>query len=102
MAQYRSFDGFKGEIRLLAFESTSEDEPVRLNLHYVSLHDWKPEYTVFRDQNTSANKSQLAEAWSDRLEFTPVTPLHEIRDFITRFIWGDYICLSYIYRDRDS
>jgi hypothetical protein len=70
--------------------------PIRLNLLYASLDDWKPDYVSFRDQNSSTmSSSQLSEAWSDRLATTE----REISDTITRFTWGDYICVSYTWGD---
>jgi hypothetical protein len=40
--------------------------------------------------------SQLSKTWGDRFAATE----HEIKDTITRFTWGDYICLSYTWGDR--
>jgi len=42
------------------------------------------------------SSSQLFETWGDRFAATE----HEIKDTITRFTWGDYICLSYTWGDR--
>lgn len=98
--RYRPLDISKSEIRLLSFEDASEYGPIRLSLHYVSLNDWKPEYSSFRNQNASTVSSyQLSEAWSDRLEFTLATPKSEVYNAIARFTWGDYICLSYTWGD---
>lgn len=98
--QYRPLDVSKNEIRLLSFEKTTEFAPIRLSLHYASLDDWKEEYVSFRDQNASnMSSSQLSGAWSDRLDFTLATPSREIYDTVTRFSWGDYLCLSYAWGD---
>ncbi len=97
--QYHPLDISRSEIRLLSFENTAEHGPIRLSLHYASLDDWKPEYVSFRDQNTSILGSQLSEAWSEWLEFTLATPECEIYDNVSRFTWGDYICLSYTWGD---
>jgi hypothetical protein len=101
--RYRSLDISKNEIRLLSFENSAKHAQVQLNLHYVSLDDWKPEYVAFRDQNTSKNSSQLSEAWSEQVDVTldkPVQP--KVYDAVTRFIWGDYICLSYTWGDCED
>lgn len=45
------------------------------------------------------NISKLSEAWNDRVEFTLATAEREIYDIVTRFTWGDYICLSYTWGD---
>ncbi|KAK7997624.1 hypothetical protein PG989_005664 [Apiospora arundinis] len=82
--------------------SSTEYDPVRLTLHYVSLNDWKPEYAPFRDQNPSKVSWELSEAWSDRTDFTLDTPRHEIHDIATRFTWGDYVCLSYAWEDSEK
>jgi hypothetical protein len=50
----------------------------------------------FRDQHSSMSSSQLSETWGDRFATTE----HEMKDTITRFTWGDYICLSYTWGDR--
>ncbi|KFY50794.1 hypothetical protein V495_00091 [Pseudogymnoascus sp. VKM F-4514 (FW-929)] len=93
---YRPLDNSRGEIRLLSFETTATHGPIRLNLHYASLNDWKPDYVSFRDQNSSSlSSSQLSEAWGDRIATTE----REMRDTVTRFTWGDYICLSYTWGD---
>lgn len=99
-AKYRPLDISKNEIRLLSFETTAEPGPIHLSLLYASLNDWKHEYVSFRGQNASnMTSSQLPEAWSDRLEFTLATPKREIYDIVTRFTWGDYLCLSYTWGD---
>ncbi|KAH9883472.1 heterokaryon incompatibility protein-domain-containing protein [Xylariomycetidae sp. FL2044] len=100
MDQYRPLDISKSEIRLLSFDDTTEYGPIRLKLHYVSLNDWKSEYTVFRDQNTSISRSKLTETWFDQARLTLVTPLNEIHDSLARFTWGDYTCLSYTWGDN--
>jgi len=41
------------------------------------------------------SSSQLSEAWSDRLATTE----REMNNTVTRFTWGDYICLSYTWGD---
>ncbi|KAJ5547832.1 heterokaryon incompatibility protein-domain-containing protein [Penicillium frequentans] len=97
--KYRPLDISKNEVRLLSFENTAPNTPIRLSLHYVSLKDWKPEYVAFRDENTSKHSSQLSEAWSEGIKFTPDTPKPEMSDAISRFIWGDYVCLSYAWGD---
>ena len=94
-ATYRPLDISKNEIRLLSFENTTENGPVRLRLHYVSLDDLKPSYAAFRDEMASTDRSELAKAWSERVDMTLDTPRREIYDTVTRFVWGDYICLSY-------
>lgn len=95
--EYRPLNISQSEIRLLSFENTLE---LRLSLSYVSLNNWRPEYLSFRDQNRSiSSNSQLCEAWKERHEFTPTTPKRDIHDTITRFDWGDYICLSYAWGD---
>lgn len=63
------------------------------------MNDWKPEYVAFRDENTSKHSSQLSEAWSEGFKLTPDTPKPEMYDTISRFIWGDYVCLSYAWGD---
>ncbi|KFY98646.1 hypothetical protein V500_01585 [Pseudogymnoascus sp. VKM F-4518 (FW-2643)] len=93
---YRPLDTSRSEIRLLSFETTATHGPIRLNLHYASLNDWKPDYVSFRDQNSSSlSSSQLSEAWGDRF----ATAELEMKDTVTRFTWGDYICLSYTWGD---
>lgn len=93
---HRPLDTSRSEIRLLSFETTATDGPIRLNLHYASLNDRKPGYVSFRDQNSSSlSSSQLSEAWGDRYATTE----REMKDTVTRFTWGDYICLSYTWGD---
>lgn len=41
------------------------------------------------------HRSQLSEALSERDEFTLSTFPREAYESVTRFIWGDYISLSY-------
>jgi hypothetical protein len=94
--QYRPLDISKGEIRLVSFENAAAYGPLRLNLLYTSLNDWKPDYVSFRDQHSSMSSSQLSETWGDRFATTE----REMKDTITRFTWGDYICLSYTWGDR--
>ncbi len=94
-ATYRPLDISKNEIRLLSFENTSEDAPVRLRLHYLSLDDYKPSYAAFRDERPPAESAELAKAWSEQVDMMLDTPPCEVYDNITRFLWGDYICLSY-------
>lgn len=47
--QYRPPDISKGEIRLVSFENAAAYGPLRLNLLYASLDDWKPDYISFCD-----------------------------------------------------
>jgi Heterokaryon incompatibility protein (HET) len=99
---YRPLDISKCEIRLLSFENTPSRErgTIHLNTSYVSLNDWKPEYLSFRDQNRSTlSVSQLCAAWKEGHEFTLATPKNDILNTVTRFNWGDYICLSYVWGD---
>ncbi|KAJ5929094.1 heterokaryon incompatibility protein-domain-containing protein [Penicillium verhagenii] len=100
--RYRPLDTSTNEIRLLSFQTTTKDTPVRLNLHYVSLNDWRPEYVTFRDQNTSQESSRLSEAWSEHVEFTLDMPHRELYKIVSRFNWGDYICLSHTWGDCDG
>lgn len=103
--RYRSLDLSKNEIRLLSFEdTTSSHDPVRVNLHYVSLNDWKPEYTAFRDQNASTDISQLSKEWSERVELPTLerSEYGDIYNIVTRFTWGDYTCLSYTWGDCED
>ncbi|KAK0647075.1 heterokaryon incompatibility protein-domain-containing protein [Cercophora newfieldiana] len=95
--QHRPLDPSKHEIRVLSFENdTAAHGQLRLHLHHVSLDDWKPEYLSFRERNApSTPVFGLSEAWSGRFEFTFRTPNTEVHDTITRFTWGDYICLSW-------
>ena len=94
--QYRPLDISKSEIRLVSFENAAAYGPIHLNLLYASLNDWKLDYVSFRNQHSSMSSSQLSEAWADRFAATK----HEMKDTITRFTWGDYICLSYTWGDR--
>lgn len=93
--QYRPLDISKSEIRLVSFENAAAYGPLRLNLLYASLNDWKPDYVSFRDQHSSMSSSQLSEAWGDWLAATK----HKMKDTVTRFTWGDYIGLSYTWGD---
>ncbi|OQD74979.1 hypothetical protein PENANT_c165G02257 [Penicillium antarcticum] len=98
--KYRPLDIPKNEIRLLSFDTTSEDTSVRLSLQCVSLNDLMPEYIAFCGQNTSNDSSQLSEAWREKVKFTLDTPQREIYEATARFIGGDYICLSYTWGDH--
>lgn len=97
--RYRPLDISKNEIRLLSFQSTTKDTQIRLNLQHVSLSDWKPTYVAFRDLNTSKHSSQLSEAWKERYKYLADTPRRDIYKDLTRFAWGDYVCLSYAWGD---
>lgn len=92
----RPLDISRREIRLLSFENTAAHGPIRLNLLYASLDNWKPDYVSFRDQKSSTMSSfQLSKAFSDRAATTE----REMHNAVTRFTWGDYICLSYTWGD---
>ncbi|CAH0023063.1 unnamed protein product [Clonostachys rhizophaga] len=84
---YRPLDFSKNEIRLIEFEDDGGDreDPLRLNLHHVSLDDWDPEFVTLRNQNPSVNILKLAQAEENEI-----------------FNWGRYTCLSYTRRDFEG
>ena len=98
--KYRPLDLSRNEIRLVSFETTTENGLLHLKLHHESLDDWKPSYLSFLNENSpSVKRTQFAEVWSEHFDLTLATPEHEICDTLTRFSWGDYICLSYTRSD---
>ncbi|KAJ5870199.1 hypothetical protein N7455_005140 [Penicillium solitum] len=97
---------------IISFETTAENTAVRLNLHCVSLTDWKPEYAAFR-QDTSKDSSQFSEAWSERVALTLDSPRYGVAIAVSKHleaalralrssvecqlgmkVWADALCIN--------
>ncbi|KAI0023046.1 hypothetical protein F4780DRAFT_787648 [Xylariomycetidae sp. FL0641] len=90
-----SIDVGHNEVRLLSFESIDLNAPMRFHLHRRSLNEWTAAFHTFRAQKSAEVSSfQMVKHWSAQKGFL------QNKTTCMRFVWGDYICLSYMRHDE--